>query len=61
MKLIMKQKFADPRAGERVVQLDEFSRDNPDAALFRPPSGYAVKDALETLKEMVDKLEAAQE
>lgn len=61
MQLIFKQRQYDPRTGERIVQLADFSRAEPDAALFRPPTGYEVKSALETLKDMMAKLEAAQE
>jgi hypothetical protein len=61
MQLVFKQRQFDPRSGERVVQLADFSRAEPDAALFRPPAGYEVKSALETLKQMMAKLEAAQE
>jgi hypothetical protein len=60
LKLVMKEQWEDPRSGERTIELDDFSRAEPDAALFRAPKGYAVKNALESLKELEAKLEAAQ-
>ncbi len=60
LKLVMKEQWEDPRSGERTLELDEFSRSEPDAALFRAPNGYAVKDVMQSLKEMEEKLSAAQ-
>jgi hypothetical protein len=60
LKLVMKEQWEDPRSGERTIELRDFSRGEPDAALFREPKGYAVKSALESLKELEAKLEAAQ-
>jgi hypothetical protein len=60
LKLVMKEQWEDPRSGERTIELDDFSRAEPDAALFRAPKGYAVKSALESLKELEARLEAAQ-
>jgi tartrate dehydratase beta subunit/fumarate hydratase class I family protein len=60
LKLVMKERWEDPRSGERTIELDKFSRAEPDAALFRVPQGYTVKSVLETMKELETKLEAAQ-
>jgi hypothetical protein len=60
LKLVMKEQWEDPRSGEKTVELDDFSRSEPDAALFHAPKGYEVKNALESLKELEAKLEAAQ-
>ena len=60
MKLVMKEQWEDPRSGERTVDLENFSRAEPDPALFRAPPGYVVKSALESLKELEEKLSAAQ-
>jgi hypothetical protein len=43
-----------------VVELDEFSRVEPDPKLFRVPPGYTVKTVLQSLKELEEKLSAAQ-
>jgi hypothetical protein len=56
--LVVRQIWNDPRSGERTVELKDLSRANPDPALFRPPAGYAVKDARESLKELEQKLDA---
>ncbi|MEO6802183.1 MAG: hypothetical protein ABI197_02940, partial [Granulicella sp.] len=61
LKLILKEEWNDPRTGERMVELDHLSRAEPDAALFRAPAGYQVKSALESLKEMEQKLEQSQQ
>lgn len=60
LKLVMKEQWEDPRTGERTVELDRFSRAEPDPALFRAPAGYAVKDIRETLKELEEKLNEMQ-
>lgn len=59
MKLVLLQKWTDPRMGVRTTQLEHFSRTEPDATLFRPPAGYQVKTAEQTLRELAEKLEAA--
>ena len=59
LKLVLKQVWTDPRTGERSVALERMTRAEPEAVMFRPPAGYAVKDAVESLKELTDKLEAA--
>jgi hypothetical protein len=41
MKLVMKVVTVDPRTGETISGLENFSR-HPDPALFRPPDGYSV-------------------
>jgi hypothetical protein len=61
LKLALKEQWNDPRTGERTVELEHFSRGEPDPALFRAPAGYQVKSALETLKEMEQKLEQSQQ
>jgi hypothetical protein len=60
LKLVMKQQMEDPRTGTTIVELQDFSRVEPDAKLFRAPAGYTVKTALQSLKELEEKLEAAQ-
>jgi len=60
LKLVMKQQMNDPRTGETTVELEQFSRAEPDPALFHAPKGYSVKSALESLKELQEKLEAMQ-
>jgi hypothetical protein len=60
LKLVMKEQWNDPRSGERTIELEEFSRAEPDPALFRAPQGYVVKDAVQTLKELEEKLGAAE-
>jgi len=60
LKLVMKQQSDDPRTGETTVELEQFSRAEPDPALFRVPPGYSVKTVLQGLKELEEKLEAAQ-
>jgi len=57
MGLVVKQTWNDPRFGERTVELKDFSRVDPDPALFRPPAGYEVKNAVESLKELEQKLD----
>jgi hypothetical protein len=59
MKLVLLQKWSDPRSGVRTTQLADFKRAEPDAALFRVPAGYQVKTAEETLRELAQKLENA--
>jgi hypothetical protein len=59
MKLVLLQKWSDPRTGVRTTQLSHFSRTEPDAALFHPPAGYQVKTAEQTMREMAEKLESA--
>jgi hypothetical protein len=59
MRLVLLQKWSDPRSGVRKTQLAEFSRAEPDRALFHPPAGYEVKTAEQTLRELAQKLENA--
>jgi hypothetical protein len=56
--LVVKQEWNDPRSGKRTVELEKLSRTEPDPALFRVPPGYVVKDALQTLQELEEKLGA---
>jgi hypothetical protein len=60
LKLVMKQQMDDPRTGVMIVELQDFSRAEPDPKLFRVPAGYTVKTALQSLKELEEKLEASQ-
>jgi hypothetical protein len=60
LKLVMKEQWEDPRSGEMTMELDNFSRAEPDPALFHAPAGYTVKDALQSLKELEEKLSALQ-
>jgi hypothetical protein len=57
LQLVVKQEWNDPRSGKRTVELEKISRTAPDAALFRAPPGYEVKDAVQTLQELEQKLE----
>lgn len=59
MKLVLLQKWTDPRSGVRTTQFADFSRAEPNAALFRPPAGYEVKTAEQTLRELAEKLQSA--
>jgi nitrogen fixation protein FixH len=58
MGLVIKQVWNDPRSAERTIELKDLSRVAPDPSLFRPPAGYEVKGARETLKELEQKLDA---
>jgi hypothetical protein len=58
LQLVVKQEWNDPRSGKRTVELEKLSRTEPDPALFRVPPGYVVKDALQTLQELEEKLGA---
>ena len=60
MKLVLKEQWEDPRTGERTVSLEKFSRADPDAALFHPPAGYSVKDVMQSLKDLEEKLNQTQ-
>lgn len=60
LKLVMKEQWEDPRSGERTISLEKFSRAEPDPALFRPPTGYTVKDLKQSLQELEEKLNATQ-
>jgi hypothetical protein len=59
MKLVLLQKWADPRSGVRTTQLADFSRAEPNAALFHPPAGYEIRTEEQTLRELAQKLQAA--
>jgi hypothetical protein len=59
LKLVLLQKWTDPRTGVRTTQLADFSRAEPNAALFRPPAGYEIRTAEQTLRELAQKLQAA--
>jgi hypothetical protein len=61
LQLVVKQQWNDPRIGQRTVELEKISRENPDPVLFRPPAGYEVKDAAQTLKELEEKLSGSQD
>jgi hypothetical protein len=56
LKLTFMEQWEDPRMGVRTVGLANFSRAEPDPALFRPPAGYQLKDAKEAAKERAEKL-----
>ncbi|HEY0307200.1 MAG TPA: hypothetical protein VGB94_03510, partial [Acidobacteriaceae bacterium] len=60
LKLVMKEVFDDPRNGETTIVLENFSRENPPIERFQPPAGYVVKDTAQAMKEMTDKMAAAQ-
>jgi hypothetical protein len=61
MQLVIKQHWTDPRSGEKTVELDNIARSNPDPSLFHAPADYRVKSASETLKQLEEKLDAAQQ
>lgn len=56
MKLVLKEEWSDPRTGLRTVDLADFVRGDPDAALFRPPPDFTVKDLKQTLAELQQRL-----
>jgi hypothetical protein len=56
LKLTFMEQWEDPRTGVRTVGLANFKRAEPDAALFRPPADYQLKDAKEAAKERAQKL-----
>jgi len=60
MKLVLKEEWDDPRTGQRTVELANFSRAEPDAALFRTPADFKVKDLKQTIAELQQKLEEIQ-
>lgn len=60
LQLVMKEQWEDPRSGEITVELEDLSRAEPDPALFHAPAGYAVKDTLQSLKDLEQKLNDAQ-
>jgi hypothetical protein len=60
MKLVLKEQWEDPRSGERTLSLEKFSRADPDASLFHPPAGYTIKDVVQSLKDLEEKLNANQ-
>jgi hypothetical protein len=59
-KLTFMEEWDDPRTGVRIVGLANFSRAQPDPALFRAPAGYQVKEAKESLQQLADHLSASQ-
>ncbi len=50
LKLTFMEQWDDPRTGVRTVGLVNFTRAEPDTALFRPPAGYQLKDTKEVVK-----------
>jgi hypothetical protein len=60
LKLVIKEQWNDPRTGETTIELVNFSRADPDSALFRAPRGYSVKSVMESLKDLEEKLNAGQ-
>jgi hypothetical protein len=56
LKLIMKQQRSDPRTGELTVWLKDFSRAEPDPAMFHAPEGYTVKTMKQSTQELQQKL-----
>jgi hypothetical protein len=60
MKLVLKEQWEDPRTGERTVSLERLERADPDTALFHPPAGYTVKDVMQSLKDLEEKLNQTQ-
>jgi hypothetical protein len=53
LKLVFMEQWEDPRTGVRTVGLANFSRKEPDPALFRPPNGYRLESSEETVKQLV--------
>jgi hypothetical protein len=60
MKLVLKEQWEDPRTGQRTVSLEKLDRADPNPALFHPPAGYTVKDVLQSLKDLEEKLNQTQ-
>jgi hypothetical protein len=56
LKLTMKEQWSDPRSGELTLWLTNFSRSDPDPAMFRAPAGYIVKDLKQTMQELAQRL-----
>ena len=56
MKLVLKEEWNDPRTGKRTVELANFSRSEPDPALFRAPADFKVKDLKQSIQELQEKL-----
>jgi hypothetical protein len=50
LKIVVKTMDTDPRSGEQTMELKGLVRADPDAAMFRAPDGYQVKDMAEMLK-----------
>lgn len=48
---MMKRRMEDPRTGVMIVELQDFSRAEPDPKLCRVRPGYTVKTTLQSLKE----------
>ena len=42
LKMVVLQKFNDPRSGESILKMSNLSRSEPDASLFQPPPDYTV-------------------
>jgi TonB family protein len=44
LQLTVLDRSRDPRKGEQILKLVNIKRDEPDAALFRPPADYKIED-----------------
>jgi len=55
LKLVFMEQWEDPRTGVRTVGLANFSRKEPDPALFRPPNGYRFENSEQMVKELTAK------
>lgn len=60
LQLLVKEVYNDPRTGMTTIELQDISREDPPIARFMPPAGYAVKDNEQAMKDMQDRLAAAQ-
>jgi len=52
LQLVVKSMDSDPRSGVRTMELQGLTLGEPDAALFRVPEGYKVRDAADMMKSL---------
>jgi hypothetical protein len=57
LKLVFMEQWEDPRTGVRTVGLANFTRKEPDPALFHPPNGYRLENSEQMLKDLTAKAE----
>lgn len=60
LQLVVREIYTDPRTGVRISELNDLSRENPPITVFQPPTGYTIKTNEQAMKEMQDKMAAAQ-
>lgn len=54
LKIVVKTIDTDPRTGVQTMELRGLTRTDPDAALFKAPAGYEVKDFANMMKTLGD-------